>query len=63
MGVRLVASLSPRRPGVLSGSVHVGLVVDRVALGQVSVRVLRFSSLSIIPLWLFMLIYHLGDEQ
>jgi hypothetical protein len=59
MGVRLVANLSPRRPGVLSGSVH---VVDRVALEQVSVRVLRFSFLSIIPLWLFMLIYHLGDE-
>jgi hypothetical protein len=35
---RLVAGLSPRSPG----SVHVGFVVDKVALGQVFLRVLRF---------------------
>jgi hypothetical protein len=39
----LVAGLSQRRPG----SIHVGFVVDKVALGQVSLRVLRFSPLSI----------------
>jgi hypothetical protein len=33
---RLVAGLSPRRLGFDSGSVHVGFVVDKVALGQVS---------------------------
>jgi hypothetical protein len=32
---RLVAVLSPRRPGFNHGSVHVGFVVDKVALGQV----------------------------
>jgi hypothetical protein len=37
-------------------------VVDRVALGQVSLRVLRFSSVGIIPPWLFILVYCLGDE-
>jgi hypothetical protein len=32
---RLVAGLSPRRSGVDPGSVYVGFVVDKVALGQV----------------------------
>jgi hypothetical protein len=32
---RLVAGLSPRRPGFNPGSVHMGFVVDKVALGQV----------------------------
>jgi hypothetical protein len=40
---RLVAGLSPRRPGFDPGSVHMGFVVDKVALGQVFPRVLRFS--------------------
>jgi hypothetical protein len=31
------------------GSVHVGLVVEKVALGQVFPRVLQFSSVSLIP--------------
>jgi hypothetical protein len=31
------------------GSIHVGLVVDKVALGQVFLRVLRFSPVNIIP--------------
>jgi hypothetical protein len=47
---RLVAGLSPLRPGFDPGSVHVGLVVDNVALGQVFVRVLRFSPVNFIPL-------------
>jgi hypothetical protein len=46
---RLIAGLSPRRPGFDSGSVHVGFVVDKVALGQVFLRVLRFSPVSFIP--------------
>jgi hypothetical protein len=32
---RLVTGLSPRRAGLDPGSVHVGFVVDKVALGQV----------------------------
>jgi hypothetical protein len=32
---RLVAGLSPRRPGFDPGSVNVGYVVEKVALGQV----------------------------
>jgi hypothetical protein len=39
---RFVAGLSPRRPGFDPGSVHVGFVVDKVALGQVFLRVLGF---------------------
>jgi hypothetical protein len=39
---RLVAGLSP-------GSVHVGFVVDKVALGQVCPRVLPFSPVNFIP--------------
>jgi hypothetical protein len=31
----LVAGLSPRRSGFAPGSIHVGFVVDKVALGQV----------------------------
>jgi hypothetical protein len=31
----LAAGLPPQRPGFVPGSVHVGFVVDRVALGQV----------------------------
>jgi hypothetical protein len=47
---RLVAGLSPRRPGFDPGSVNVGFVVDEVALGQVFLLVLRFSPVSIILL-------------
>jgi hypothetical protein len=46
---RLAAGLPPRRPGFDPGSVHVGFVVDKVALGQVFPRVLRFSPVSFIP--------------
>jgi hypothetical protein len=45
---RLAAGLPPRRPGFNPGSVHVGFVVDKVALGQVFPRVLRFSPVSFI---------------
>jgi hypothetical protein len=40
---RLVAGLSPRRPGFDPGSVHVGFVVDKLALEQF------FSSTSVFP--------------
>jgi hypothetical protein len=33
---RLVGGLSPRRPGFAPGSIHVGFVVDKVALGRFS---------------------------
>jgi hypothetical protein len=46
---RLVAGLSPRRPGFDPSPVHVGFMVDKVALGQVSPRVLRFSPVNLIP--------------
>jgi hypothetical protein len=36
----LLAGLSPRRPGFAPESIHVGFVVDKVALGQVFLRVL-----------------------
>lgn len=36
-----VASLSPRRPGFDFGPVCMGIMVDRVALGEVFLRVLR----------------------
>jgi hypothetical protein len=39
---RLVAGLSLRRPGFDPGSVHVGFVVDKVALGQAFLRVVAF---------------------
>jgi hypothetical protein len=45
---RLVACLPPRRPGFDPGSVHVGFVVDKVALGQVFLRVLRFSPVNFV---------------
>jgi hypothetical protein len=48
----LVAGLSPRRLRRKSWSVHAGLGVDKVALGQVSLRVLSFSAHNIIPLLL-----------
>jgi hypothetical protein len=41
--------LSPRRPGFDPGSVHVGFVVDKLALGQVFHLVRRFSTVNFIP--------------
>jgi hypothetical protein len=46
---RLVAGLSPQRPEVDPGSVHVGFLVNKVALGQVFPRVLWFSPVNFIP--------------
>ena len=46
---RLVGDLSPRRTGFIPRTLHAGLMMDRVSLKQVSVRVLRFSSVTTIP--------------
>jgi hypothetical protein len=46
---RVVAALSPRRPGFDPRTVYVRFVVDTVALGRVFLPVLRFSPVSIIP--------------
>jgi hypothetical protein len=42
--------------------VHVGFVVDKVALGQVFSQLFGFPVNIILP-WLSMFIYYLGDEQ
>jgi hypothetical protein len=60
---RLVASLSRPRSGFVPGPVHVGFVLEKVALGQVYLRVLRFPPGNIIPPWPSILIHHLRDEQ
>jgi hypothetical protein len=57
----LVAGLSLRRPGFAPGSFRVGFVMDRGALGQAFLRVLRFS-LSIHST-VTVRTHHLGDEQ
>jgi hypothetical protein len=60
---RLVAVLSPRSPGFAPGLIHVGFMVDEVALGEVFLRVLLFFPVNIIPPSFSVLIYHPGDEQ
>jgi hypothetical protein len=59
---RLVVGISSRRSRFALGSVHVGLVIDKVALGQVSLRVLRFLSVNIFPPLLSILIYRSRDS-
>jgi hypothetical protein len=51
---RLVDGLSSRRPGFVPGSVDVVYVVDKVSLGQVFVRVLRFFPVNVIPPWILL---------
>jgi hypothetical protein len=46
---RLTAGLPLGRPGFDPGSVHVGFVVDKVALGQGFLRVLKFSPVNFMP--------------
>jgi hypothetical protein len=58
---RLVASLPPRSRRFVPGSVYVGFVVDKVALGQVFLSS-SVLPVSIIPPWLSILI-SFGDEQ
>jgi hypothetical protein len=44
-------------------SVHVGFLVDKVVLGQVFLRVLRFSPVSTISPYFSILVYHLRNGQ
>jgi hypothetical protein len=44
------------------GSIQLGLEVNKVALGQVFLLGIWFVPVNIIPPWLSILIYHLGDE-
>jgi hypothetical protein len=44
----------------MPASVHVGLMMHKVGVGQVFLLVLQFSPVSIIP-WILM--YHLEDEH
>jgi hypothetical protein len=54
--------LSTRRPGFAPGSIHVGFVVYKVALGQVFLRNLRFP-LSVLFHHSSPHSYHLEDGQ
>jgi hypothetical protein len=45
----LVAGVSPHRPGFAPGSNHVGKLVNKLSLVQVSLRVLRCSPVYLIP--------------
>lgn len=58
---RLVMGLSPRRPWFDPRSVHVGFVVDKVALAQVYLRSLRLHTLRIIPSVLHTHLLHVND--
>jgi hypothetical protein len=55
-------AVSRRRLNTEAGSARVGFVVDKVALGQVFLRVLRFPPVNIIPPWPSMFVYHLVYE-
>jgi hypothetical protein len=46
---RLVTGLSPQRPGFAPGSIHVGFVVDKVALGRFLSEYFGFPCRYIIP--------------
>jgi hypothetical protein len=55
--------LSQRRPGFEPESVHLRFMEEKVALVQVFLGVLRFSTVSIIPQWLSILVRHMEDER
>jgi len=55
----LVSGLEIRVDGFNPRPINVGLVVNKVALGQVFLRVLRISPLSILPLKFHNTIIHL----
>jgi hypothetical protein len=54
---RLVAGLSPWRPGFVSKSVHVRFVADKVAVGQVYLLVFLYFLVSNIPPMLHTLLF------
>jgi hypothetical protein len=55
--------LAPRSIMGKSYTIHVEFVVDKVAQGQIFLRVLRFSPVNIIPPSFSLLIYHPGNEH
>jgi hypothetical protein len=59
---RLVGILSAQWPGFDLKAVHVRFVVDKVALGQVFLPVLRFSLVIIIP-HCFVFIFFLSGQM
>jgi hypothetical protein len=63
-GIRwLVAGFSSQRPGFEPESYHVRFVAVKVALGQVFFFLFLGSPVSIIPPWLSILVYYLGDKK
>ena len=54
---RIFSGLSPLRLGFVPRSFHVRFVVNKVSLGQVSLQVLQFSSVIIIPPMLHIHLY------
>jgi hypothetical protein len=52
MAQAVSSGLSTRKPGLAPGSAQVGFMVDRMALEQVYLRVLRISPVNIVPPWL-----------
>jgi hypothetical protein len=59
---RLVGILSAHWPGFDLKAVHVGFMVDEVALGQISLPLLRFSLAIIIP-HCFVFIFFLSGQM
>ena len=55
---QLVMGVSPRRTWLDPRSVHVGFVVDKVALAQVYLRLLRLHTLRVIPAALHIHLHH-----
>jgi hypothetical protein len=47
--LHIIKRLLPCWPGFDTGSVHVGLAADKVALRQVFAQIFRFSPVSFIP--------------
>jgi hypothetical protein len=56
---RATAQVETQRPGFACGPVHMGLAVEKVALGQVFPELFRFQTINIIPLCLSTLKCHL----
>jgi hypothetical protein len=60
----LFAIFSPHRPGFVPKAVHMGYVVDKVALGQAFLRVFRFFSCQYHSTTVsYSLMYHLGNGK
>jgi hypothetical protein len=62
MAQECLPGLSPRRTGIVHGSVNVGFMVDKMALGQ-GFSEFFDSPVSIIPPRIYIRMYRLGDEK